>query len=491
MRDGSARRVSLRGVFAEGHDIADLAVRPHERIALMRLLICIAQAALKGPADHEEWQESLEHLPAAADRYLAEQMGAFNLFDPERPFLQIAGLKKEDATAASKLNFALATGNNSTLFDNSGAGEPRAFEPARLALMLLAFQCFSVGGTIGTARWGGRLTLGGSESGPGNSGHAPCTPSSMLHAFVRRHDLLATTHANLLAKSAVGDSYKREWGYPVWERPPASLGDTPAIQNATQTYLGRLVPLARAVLLRPDRRELLLANGLDYPSFPEFAAEPSATIVRRRDKEEHYPLGASTKAIWRLLPALVVRRKAGLAGGALTLANLDDARPFDLWVGALVSDKASILDTTEGVLHVPPQMLTDVSRAEYEEEVEIAERKASTLGAAIVKWRELADGAWPGKVKSDPKARAKLQAAAARHYWMAVERSLSHLHACIDGEGEAREAARSAWRQTLRAAALAAYEMACSRATPRQMRAFALVRAQLTRIPKPTAEPTA
>lgn len=46
--DGGHRLASLEQVFAEGRQFADLAVRPHERIALMRLLICIAQAALDG-----------------------------------------------------------------------------------------------------------------------------------------------------------------------------------------------------------------------------------------------------------------------------------------------------------------------------------------------------------------------------------------------------------------------------------------------------------
>jgi CRISPR system Cascade subunit CasA len=46
--EGKSGIVSLREAFERGHRIQDLAVRPHERIALMRLLICIAQAALDG-----------------------------------------------------------------------------------------------------------------------------------------------------------------------------------------------------------------------------------------------------------------------------------------------------------------------------------------------------------------------------------------------------------------------------------------------------------
>lgn len=80
----------------------------------------------------------------------------------------------------------------------------------------------------------------------------------------------------------------------------------------------------------------------------------------------------------------------------------------------------------------------------------VAERKAIALGTAIVKWRELVDGAWPEKVKSDPKARRKIQAAASRHYWSTVKRSLSLLERTITAEGEARDGARDTWRKALR-----------------------------------------
>ena len=54
--DGKPGTVSLREAFERGHEIQDLALRPHERIALMRLLICIAQAALDGPRDYADWK---------------------------------------------------------------------------------------------------------------------------------------------------------------------------------------------------------------------------------------------------------------------------------------------------------------------------------------------------------------------------------------------------------------------------------------------------
>ena len=158
----------------------------------------------------------------------------------------------------------------------------------------------------------------------------------MLHAFIRRDSLLATIAANLLTFDTVNRLYRHDsWGLPVWQWLPESFGDADAVHNATQTYLGRLMPLSRAILLRPDGAGLLLANGLDYPTPPDFPPEPSASQVKKRDDTGWVLVGAGSRALWRELPALVVRRKLGEAGGPLTLSEVSDEQSFDLWVGAL------------------------------------------------------------------------------------------------------------------------------------------------------------
>ena len=85
---------SLREAFERGHELQDLAVRPHERIALMRLLICIAQAALDGPADYDDWKSCRPRIAPAALDYLDRWQHAFELFGNGQRFLQVANLKK-------------------------------------------------------------------------------------------------------------------------------------------------------------------------------------------------------------------------------------------------------------------------------------------------------------------------------------------------------------------------------------------------------------
>ncbi|MBR4742196.1 MAG: type I-E CRISPR-associated protein Cse1/CasA, partial [Desulfovibrio sp.] len=127
-----------------------------------------------------------------------------------KPFLQISGLKSaskgkkssKDNTfeleegsliSTAKLDFALASGNNSTLFDHEALNSNRSAKPEKLALDLLTYQMFSPGGLIGSVIWSGKTT-------DRTSSDAPCVPGSMLHTFVRGENLLGTIHLNILAE---------------------------------------------------------------------------------------------------------------------------------------------------------------------------------------------------------------------------------------------------------------------------------------------------
>jgi CRISPR system Cascade subunit CasA len=405
-----------------------------------------------------------------------------------KPFLQFPGLAKppkpagkkakkadsaedeeEEGTAASKLDFALATGNNPTLFDNQAATElPRVFEPADLALMLITFQCFSPGGRIGVALWNGKET-----PGKGSSGHAPCSPSAMLHAFLRGKNVLETITANLVTEATVRQNYGKSFGHPVWEKFPASFQDQDAIENATTTFLGRLMPLARAILLKPDGAGLVLANGLDYPTPPEFKPEPSATLIPKSDGKGHVLLGASSaRALWRELPALAVKRRSDGAGGPLVLSQYEDDRDVDLWIGALVTDKASILDAVESVFHIPARMFSDGGQAIYADEVKQAVRVSQALGDACKSYRQFLEL----KPQEYPEKRV-----AERRYWTEAEQRapllLEHLR-LPEGSEEAAKVLTE-WRKALWKAAFSALEASCPSETARQQRAYALALREL------------
>ena len=115
--EGTRHTASLVEVFTEGRRFADLAVRPHERVSLMRLFLCVAHAALDGPKDSDEWLAAPDALPGAASRYLESWRDSFELFHPTKPWLQVADISKStdgnmslddlaEWTQASKLCFS-------------------------------------------------------------------------------------------------------------------------------------------------------------------------------------------------------------------------------------------------------------------------------------------------------------------------------------------------------------------------------------------------
>lgn len=457
--DGTRHLFSLQGLFAEAHQLRDLAVKPHERIALMRLLLCITQAALDGPADQDEWEECRADIQPRVHAYLDRWRASFELFGDGPRFLQLPNLtaakNDDEGTPATKLDLSLATGNTSTVFDNA-ASETRSLQTARAALNLLTFQCFSPGGRIGVACWDGRDT-----AGKGSSNHAPCTPSSMVHSFLLGGSLLETIARNLLTKQIVADTIADGWGKPVWEIPVNKPSDTAAIRNATLSYLGRLLPISRAISLHDNGSTIILGNGLEYPILPAFR-EVSATIVLRKD--EPAPLPASTgRSIWRQLHSITVKRrtKADSVSGPLAfgLGSIDQA--VSIWSGAFITDKAKIEDVVEATYSVPPELFDPFGQAAYEAGVAHAETSATNLGKAI--------GSYSAALKIDTPAYEKGR----QDFWTTVEQSLGALFTAAREKTPPEAFAASPWGRAVRDAALAAYERTCPRRTPRQLQAYA------------------
>lgn len=458
--DGRRELFSLLDLFARAHELRDLAAKPHERVALMRLLICITQAALDGPADEDAWQECGPLIQPRVRDYLIRWRAAFELFGDGARFLQLPNLKpgkeSDEGNAASKLDLVLATGNNSTLFDNN-AGTGRSVEAVRIALNLLAFQCFSPGGRIGVAKWNGKETVG-----KGSSNHSPCTPSSMLHTFLLGESLLESVHRNLLTKENVSDFYGfNRWGQPQWELPVGRMEDKSAIENATRTYVGRLVPLSRAVGLANGGSSITIANGLDYPIYPVFR-EASATVIKRKDELVILPT-STNRSLWRQLGAVSVlnRAKGDAASGPIALNHLA-TKDVTVWVGALVTDKAKIEDAVEGSYRLPARMFTESGRVAYENGVGYADDQERSLSQAVKSYASAL------KVASPAYDRAR------QHFWTRVEQHLSALFDLARDTNQAADLPNCPWGRSARSAALDAYAQSCPRQTPRQIEAFAL-----------------
>lgn len=455
LASGEAELLNLRDVFLRGSEIQDLAARSHERIALMRLLICIVQAAVRGPLyddDLSEWRKAEDEVAAIVPEYLDNWTASFELFGAGCRFLQLK-TAKIDETQSSKLFLHLASGNSPTVFDHAG-GEDRSFSAAQLALGLLTFQNFSP------------------LIGRGYTGRGPCVDRNALHVFRQGSNLTETIIMNCISVDLAKQA-GREFGYPVWERPISDpkAESAAAVVNATQTYLGRLVPVARSVWLADDGRRFVLDNGPSYPAFDTGWREPTATESKRKEKENYLLATNLERAVWRELDAIALFRTSR----ALTLKRIDpdDGQPQSLWAGGMSTDyKAKIDDVIEsrfqGDLAVPGVLFSTnpASNQAYQGGVRSAEAWQNAARFAASKYAEC--------LKYDDKRTGGCRDAASAYFWSRIEQHLPQLFALarepslLAGVSAADPYAKTGWHSALEQVAHEAFNAACPQDNGRQ-----------------------
>jgi len=454
--DNQQKLVGLGELFSTGGDLADLALPPLERVAVTRLLLCVAQAALDGPKDHADWKACRDKIVPAALAYLEKWKTRFELYG-EGPFLQIPALEhKLNAGVDDRLGFGPSAGI-APLFDHGAMTGERQRPPAWVALHLVTCQCFALGGLTRGPKWAGRQTAYSAEA-------APCAEQSMLLALLRGPSVLDSILLNMVTKS---DLHGVSWGRPVWEQyPSAAQGDVADLLAAS--YLGRLVPLARAIRLYPDEAAMGYAGGIRYPKLPQ-GREPMATVIVRDNKgqpQHRYLRTDPSRHPWRELGSILALDAGAGMGGALCLLKLrrSEQTDLDVWVGGLLCDKSKLLDVAEWSFHLPGGILGDASLAEYEVGVEMAESVRRRLRGAVKKYGEA--------MKLESKSGL-------------IQRCESHFWTQLDGRSPeladlaSRGAALDPWTRTIWATAHSAYAKACPHTTPREIQAFAVGKRKL------------
>jgi len=486
-------RVSLRNAFAQGTEILDLAGRPHERVALLRLLICIAQDALSGPPTRAAWAKlgpsqdaTFSDLKAKAAAYLAPHdqahpEGRFWLFHPTHPFLQIAGLcapaqketkgRKEESSevdgeegpvSAEKhvelLELRCARDNTSTLLDQSG-GTGRDFSDAELAVMLLTYLNFAPGQPEGLALWDGveALSRGGKPAKAGKcyAAECPCTVDSAVHAFVHGQHLLETLHLNLVPANEL----KRlgfdsdELGQPVWTISATVLREQTTQSAPRTTYLQRLAPLSRLAKLNPNRRTMILTNGVEYSPFLYDAQGkrvgisirlPSTAFFAQRKKGQEttvdrFVSAEPGKSLWRVLHLVALCRDTAHGGkGPVALANLEDqtqrqpSKRIRLVAVAMLRNprsKAKLEDVVESAFEIRAGLMSNEPAfndyrdglGHAEDEAERLQKAVRTYFAALKEQQRLGD----------------LKRGAAQDFWNMLEQDAPTLLALLDAKLDA------------------------------------------------------
>lgn len=472
--NGTTRVVGLRELYEQAESIRDLALAPPQRIAVTRLLICITQAALDGPSDLQDWLACTSRIIPESLAYLDARCEKFDLFG-ETPFMQIKDLEADKLAPLDKLDFGLAAGNNKTLFDQAAIPDGREHPAGWVALQLLTFLNFSTGGKVGQANWKKQKFSDSTKAAP---------TLQAAHTFPRGSNLCGTLYLNLLTKSQITQLPNGAWGIPVWDTYPKLPNDKKAIENATSTYLGRLVPLTRLLKIyqKIDDENIIQATciigpppkDLGFEGPPAFR-EPSTTLTVNQKGESGYLSVSVDKHIWRELGAvLVLGKTSDEATGPLTLNNLlhlELDTLVDIWIGGLLPSKADIEDAVEWNISIPNSALHgDQLMTRYQNSVQVAEESSYALKRAVSTYLDEVN-AYKGNESRSKNTRAGIVKKAQTTYWQVLDQRYGMLfeNANVDER----------WKHIIGQALLNAYEQSCPHETPRQIQAFSAGQRQL------------
>lgn len=448
--------VSLHTAFSSGKEIADLDCAPHERIALIRLLVCITHASLGAPEDEDEWDDFGQNFAQEITSYLQkpEIYPHFNLLGDGPRFLQEEVPIEGDPVPTSKLIPNLATGNNPTLLDHSGIDSNRSFPISSICLALLTFQNFYP------------------LYGAGYKGRGPCSDRNATHTLIYAETLKDTVSLNLLDMKTIQSFSPNGLGKPIWECP-----NEESLELSTQTYLGRLVPRHRSLKLTNDLNGFYHQNhSLQYIGWEPYR-EASTTVVVNKKGERILLSARLDRAIWRDLHSITALHTKAKLNAAPTLRSHESQLAdgiANIWTGALVTDlKAKILDTVESTFTVPHQLFCEDGQRIYASGVDHADTISKKLfskkppGAIKTYWSALEHANPPIDT-------------AQKHFWHRLDQQHRML-INMAGDPESRrglpafgaEGAKDPWTVIVRDAAHDAFDSVCPRGTPRQIQAYA------------------
>lgn len=503
MRDGTNRSVSLGEVFADaGGTIADLALNPYERVAVFRLLLCIAQAAL-GPErlkDEAGWLSAKNAVGPVSVDYLRKWHDRFFLYGPHA-FLQPDEVKLQEPkkttnaeetdtdgakignASISKLCLARSSGNNSTLFDHGASDPNRTMVDSERVVCLLVFQSFSSGGRFSQCIWDGSLAPAN-----GSAYSSPCRESDMLFSIMLGDNLLDSVWLNLLTKNML-DSAEIDWGFPVWECDKLSRTK---LQPLGFSYLGHLVPFSRIVKQVNHESQIILGEGVVYPTLcpdqknpgkrPFGWREPMASVKQSRDNVPCYVASDPTHLPWRELASILAVHTNSGSKAAFALHHRDtlqEEKEFVLWTGGLCTDQAKDVCTVEWSARLSALLLEDPMIQQYQHEIQHADRQSMALYFACKTYALTVKTSDPTKaVKKSKEVEivSPYSIPAQRMFWDVLASS-DNQKLVLDVDSPTY---KDDWRKATRKAAEDAYRRACPAMTARQMEAFAQGFSKLT-----------
>lgn len=312
--DGTLDELSLREVFTQAPQLRALSGEiPTQDAAVLRLLLAVMHRAL-APARRQHgkdvdfwaqvWARRDNLSLSSVQSYLDTWRHRFDLFDTERPFMQVAGLRtaKDDTFGLERLIADVPSGEQFfTTRAGAGLESVSTAEAARWLVHCQAFDASGIkSGAVGDPRVkGGR----GYPIGCGWAGQIGLVQAEGA-------TLAETLLLNLVLRSEV------QTGVPVWERDDAHGPGVDQNHPEPDSVVDTLVWQSRRIRLVGDDervRRVLICNGDPFGPHDRFTIEAASGWRRSEPQEKklkrspvYMPrLHRADRALWRGLEPLL------------------------------------------------------------------------------------------------------------------------------------------------------------------------------------------
>lgn len=455
-------QVSLRELFTRT-DYLEIGGNPIQKIALMKLILAIAQAAYT-PNDDVDWQSlGSERMADRCVKYLDKWSEAFWLYG-ERPFLQMPAIKKAEKKNFSAVFPEVASGNTTVLTQYQ---MEKSLTDADKALLVISLMGFGLGGkkTDNTVC----LSEGYLKKPTGKPG-AHLGYLGYLHSFLVGKNLMETIWLNLLTKELIEKIGFSGLCLPPWEQMPA--GEICCVAEALKaSFMGRLVPLSRFCLLAEDG--IHYSEGISHQTHKEGKIDPTITVDNKVNKAVWVD---PTKRPWRWLTALlgfISQTNQQTWDCAQVRHGLTRARKesysIGVWSGGLkVSSNAGEQyvsgsdDFVESKIILPSDWLGENWFSNLKLEMELLELLSKGLYASIC-----------GYFKTQNADGSKQAVVSVNLFWQMCEKKFQQLlDVCAEETTEARQPLRRVFFEIVQKV----YNTTCSMETARQLDAWAKCR---------------
>jgi len=476
-------RVSLRQVFSVPSYRA-LGGNPVQKIALMKLLLAITQAACT-PKDDDEWEAlGSQGLPEKCLRYLDKWQDRFNLYG-DKPFLQIPNISPAKEQSLGAVLPEIATGNTTVY---NAIQLEKELNDADKALLILTLMGFGLAGkkADNTIVLSEGYTGKTKPNGKSTSGKAGASIGFMgfLHSFLQGKSILQSLWFNLLTQENIAEIglYPQGLGIAPWEAMPQ--GEIcPIAQQLQQSFMGRLIPISHFCLLSDDR--LHYSEGISHPDHNAGVVDPSVAVDFTKAKPKVIWVNSERRP-WRFLTALLNFMEAN--SGSFKCYHLSlgllrarqEATKIGIWSGGL-----SVKNTAGE--HFVSGNNDFVESTVFMKSDDLGDNWYSQLKLEMAELDQLAKIIY-GSTKSffaDLGIHDAKQAANASNlFWQLTERQFQNLIAACEDSEKTKQL-----RKTFAQFASKAYNDTCPKDTARQLDAWAKNHPNLSKYLKDSHQP--